>query len=51
MKLQYDKVTKNGDNYVPEIHDPMVAKMAAEKFKITEEQAARIFIEKETKGY
>lgn len=51
MKLEYDKLTKNGQNYIPEVHDPIVAKMAAKEFEITEEQALEIYTEQEVKGY
>lgn len=47
MKAAYDDLTNNGENYVPETHDPMIEKLAAKRFGITQEQAAKIYIEKE----
>lgn len=47
MKAAYDELTDNGANYVPEVHDPLVDKMAAQRFGITEAQANEIYIQKE----
>ncbi|QST02857.1 hypothetical protein IMZ31_20115 (plasmid) [Pontibacillus sp. ALD_SL1] len=47
MKTQYDLLTDYGANYVPEKHDPLVARMAAEKFGITADEAGDIYIRKE----
>lgn len=47
MKVAYDDLTNYGEDYVPEIHDPMVGKLAAERFGISPEQAGQIYIEKE----
>jgi len=43
MKAAFDRLTNYGENYNPEVHDPLVAKMAAEKFFITESQALYIY--------
>ncbi|MGM0878845.1 MAG: hypothetical protein ACQEWV_30300 [Bacillota bacterium] len=45
MEYQYNEITNYGDSYEPEIHDPMVAKLASERFNISEEEAGQIFIE------
>jgi site-specific DNA-cytosine methylase len=47
MKVAYDELTNYGDTYDPEVHDHMVAQMAAERFGITVEQASSIYIEYE----
>ncbi|MCR8867080.1 hypothetical protein NQ109_29565 [Priestia megaterium] len=47
MQDMYDQLTNYGENYTPEIHDPQVARAAAEKFNITEEEAGQIYVDKE----
>ena len=47
MQDLYDQVTNDGENYIPEIHDPQVAQAAAERFDITEEEAGQIYVDKE----
>ncbi|MGI8315927.1 hypothetical protein [Halobacillus mangrovi] len=44
MKDQYDKLTDSGENYDPDYHDPLVAEKAADKFSITAEEAAEIYV-------
>ncbi|OME83096.1 hypothetical protein BK120_14945 [Paenibacillus sp. FSL A5-0031] len=48
---QFDKVTNQGEDYVPEIHDPIVLQKAADYFSISIEDVDRIFIEKAMSGY
>lgn len=50
MKQKYDEITNYGENYIPETHDPMVAKMASEQFGISESEAGNIFIEEDKKA-
>lgn len=50
MKNAYNEITNNGLNYIPEEHDSLIAKMAAEKFRITEQEAGDIYINREM-GY
>lgn len=45
MKTQYDQVTNYGENYVPEVHDPQVANMAASRFGISASEAGQIYID------
>lgn len=47
MKNAYDEITNYGANYIPEEHDSLIAKMAAENFGMTEEEAGEIYISKE----
>jgi hypothetical protein len=47
MKIVYDQVTNYGEGYEPELHDPMVAQMAAEKFGISATEAGDIYVEME----
>lgn len=47
MVQLYNELTNNGENYVPEIHDEQVSKLASEKYGISEEEADRIYIQKE----
>ena len=47
MKTAYDELTNYGENYVPEIHDPLVAEMASERFGITEDEANNLYIKME----
>lgn len=43
MNKLYSDLTKNGENYVPEIHDPQVDEYASERFNISIEQAGEIY--------
>ncbi len=43
---QFDIVTNYGENYVPEIHDPIVLQRAASHFSMSISEVDRIFIEK-----
>jgi hypothetical protein len=45
MEQKYNEITNYGESYDPEIHDPMVAKLASEQFNISEEEAGQIIIE------
>lgn len=45
MEREFNSITNYGESYVPEIHDPMVAKKAAEYFGITQEEADALYIE------
>lgn len=45
MEYQYNEITNYGESYDPEIHDPMVARLASERFGISEEEAGQIFID------
>jgi len=47
MKAAYDELTNYGDNYVPEVHDPQVADMAAAQFGISAAEAGQIYIDGE----
>lgn len=47
MKAQYDEITNMGDNYDPDVHDPMVAELASKKFGITSDEAGKIYEDKE----
>lgn len=47
MLNKYDEITNYGANYIPEIHDPQVARLASEKFCISEEEAGQIYVDKE----
>lgn len=51
MKEQYDIITDYGNNYDPNVHDPMVAKMASQMFGISETEAGAIYVEFEMSGY
>lgn len=51
MKLKYDKITNYGANYEPDVHDPLIAKLAAEKFGISESEAGQIYIDMEMGKY
>jgi hypothetical protein len=44
MMSAFDSITGNGENYVPEIHDSMVIRMAAQTFGISESEADQIFL-------
>ncbi|MCS6595965.1 hypothetical protein [Bacillus cereus] len=43
MKQQYNRLTNNDENYIPEIHDPQVAEIAAKRFGITAKEAGYIY--------
>lgn len=43
MKYQFDTLTDNGENYNADYHDPLVANMAAQKFRITPSEANDIY--------
>ncbi|WP_240522855.1 hypothetical protein [Bacillus cereus] len=43
MKQQYAVLTNNDENYIPEVHDPQVAEIAAKRFGITAEEAGYIY--------
>jgi hypothetical protein len=44
----YQVITNNGEEYDPELHDPMVANLASMQFNISEEEAQEIFVRYET---
>ncbi|EJW14740.1 hypothetical protein [Paenibacillus alvei] len=48
MREEYDRVTNNGENY-DETHDDLVARLARDKFNISEEKAGQIYIDVEFK--
>jgi hypothetical protein len=50
MKAQYEQLTNYGENYVPEIHDPQVAELAAKQFGISASVAGQIYIDMEMSG-
>ncbi|MCU5331803.1 hypothetical protein [Bacillus wiedmannii] len=43
MKQQYNILTNNDENYIPEVHDPQVAEIAAKRFGITAKEAGYIY--------
>ncbi|PES73792.1 hypothetical protein CN507_00085 [Bacillus cereus] len=43
MKQQYNILTNNDENYIPEVHDPQVAEIAAKQFGITAKEAGYIY--------
>ncbi|MED1512653.1 MULTISPECIES: hypothetical protein [Bacillus cereus group] len=43
MKQQYNILTNNDENYIPEVHDPQVASLAAKRFGITAKEAGYIY--------
>lgn len=45
MKSAFDELTNFGETYMPEVHDPQIAELAASKFGITAEEANQIYIE------
>jgi len=47
MVQSYNALTNNGENYIPKIHDVQVSKLGSEKYGISEEEADRIYIQKE----
>ena len=42
MQNQFDVITNYGENYVPEIHDPLVTQKAADAFNLTYEEVERL---------
>ncbi|UZD75322.1 hypothetical protein [Bacillus siamensis] len=44
MENEFNRITNNGENYTPEIHDSMVAELASEKFGITVDEANEIYV-------
>ncbi|MEK0224687.1 hypothetical protein [Bacillus proteolyticus] len=44
MKEQYKILTNNEENYIPEIHDPQVADLAAKRFGISAQEAGDIYV-------
>ncbi|GAA3315572.1 hypothetical protein [Ectobacillus funiculus] len=40
---QFDILTNNGENYVPEIQDPQVIKLASQHFRISEDKIDEIY--------
>ncbi|MED3554066.1 hypothetical protein [Cytobacillus praedii] len=51
MVSKYNEITNYGANYIPEIHDPEVSRLASEKFGISQSKADEIFIRKEMSKY
>ena len=45
MEKKFNSITNYGETYIPEIHDPMVAEIAAEHFGITQEEADAMYID------
>jgi hypothetical protein len=50
MKSKYDEITDYGASYDPNIHDPLVAQLAAEQFGISESEAGQIYLNMELGG-
>ncbi|MBB6446548.1 hypothetical protein [Bacillus benzoevorans] len=50
MEGKFEEITNYGENYVPEIHDPQVARLAASRFGISPEEADRIYIDQTMKS-
>jgi hypothetical protein len=48
MVNAYHVITNNGEEYDPELHDPMVANLASMQFNISEEEAQEIFVRYQT---
>lgn len=44
MEYYYNQLTNYGENYIPEVHDPQVAEMAANEFGISVSEAGQIYI-------
>lgn len=51
MVKAYNDLTNYGADYIPEIHDPQVSRMASEEFDITLAEADQIFIKKEMEKF
>lgn len=47
MKRKYDELTNYGADYIPEIHDSQVERLASQEFGISESRAGQIYIKKE----
>ncbi|HDR7226116.1 TPA: hypothetical protein QCX01_005423 [Bacillus toyonensis] len=45
MKQQYNILTNSNENYIPEVHDPQVAEIAAKRFGITAKETKFIYEE------
>ncbi|MEG0259316.1 MAG: hypothetical protein RR651_05530 [Lysinibacillus sp.] len=45
MENKFETITNYGDTYVPEVHDPMIAELAATEFGITTDEANNIYNE------
>ena len=45
MEKKFNSITNYGETYIPEIHDSMVAEIAAEHFGITQEEADAMYID------
>ncbi|MGF9853107.1 hypothetical protein ABHN09_16250 [Bacillus paramobilis] len=43
MKEQYNILTNNDENYIPEVYDPQFGEIAAKRFRITAEEAGYIY--------
>ncbi|WP_342048760.1 hypothetical protein [Bacillus sp. OTU530] len=44
IQNQFDILTNNGENYVPEIQDPQVIKLASKHFRMSEDKIDEIYI-------
>ncbi|RHW38215.1 hypothetical protein D1B33_04825 [Lysinibacillus yapensis] len=51
MKATYKRVTRNGEFYNPETHDPLVAYYASIKYDIPEAEASQIYNQGELGGF
>ncbi|WLR52920.1 hypothetical protein LC040_08535 [Bacillus tianshenii] len=49
MDSNYNAITNEGENYLPEVHDQIVAKLASEKFGITPKEAGDIYVDVQIK--
>ena len=45
MENEFNKITNYGESYNPETHDPIISKMAADKFGVSESEANQIYID------
>ncbi|MFJ7951513.1 hypothetical protein ACIQZG_08295 [Lysinibacillus sp. NPDC096418] len=45
MESEFFRITNYGDTYIPEVHDPLIAELAATKFGITADEANAIYTE------
>ena len=43
IQNQFDILTNNGENYVPEIQDPQVIKLASKHFRMSEDKIDEIY--------
>lgn len=46
IEREFDRITNYGADYIPEIHDQQVLRIASRKFGISESEADRIYLEK-----